>query len=81
LLNSQSDGLTTRTAASLSLIENINPGLINHDGLLYAYNTKTPSQDDFIVLYGTMGDALFNRLLYYAATLYKILILSTLRNF
>jgi hypothetical protein len=80
LLNSQSDGLTTRAAANLSLIENINPGLINHDNLLYPYNTQTPQTDDYVALFSTLNDDIFNRTLHSVTTIYTILILLTLRD-
>jgi hypothetical protein len=78
LLNSRSDGLTTRVATDLSLIENINPGLINHDGLLYPYNSDTPTPGDYLTLYNNINSNIFNKTLHYLTTTYTIMILLTL---
>jgi hypothetical protein len=80
LLNSQSDGLTTRKISSLSLIENINPGLVNYDSLLYAYNTQTPQRHNHLLLYTAMNDILFERTLHYNTTIYKIFVILSLQT-
>jgi hypothetical protein len=80
LLNSQSDGLTTRVAPNLTLIENVNPGLINYDSLLYPYNMQTPHSENYTMLYSDINHAIFKKTLHFVQVIYSILILLTLRD-
>ena len=80
LLGSQSSGLSVRSIPDLTLVENINPGLINYDNLLYPYNLDNDKLLEYKLLYILTTTQIFKNSLQHIKVLYKILITLTLIN-
>ena len=78
LQNSQSSGLTVRSIEDLGLIENINPGLINYDNLLYPYNFSNNKLTVYKNLNTIITNQIFTNVLLYIKVIYKTLIILTL---
>jgi hypothetical protein len=80
LSHSRSEGILARTASDLVLVENMNPGVIDHDNLLYPYNTELDALETSATLYMAVIDSMFNSTLRYVTLIHNMLILLTLRN-
>ena len=75
----RSSGLSTRLVADLELIENINPGVVNYENLLYPYNNDYSDKSlNPVTIYNTLDQQIFDNSLLHIQVLYKILITTTL---